>query len=188
MYRDGKIYDEIVETIIQIYIDYGIKSFPVDEKVICRKMGVSLLPYSYFDKRTRELLIKKSLYGFFVKGSKEKPPTIYYNDLRDNYGSVRFTIFHELKHYIYDDEDDSEDDLADYFARQFMCPTPYLLLKDVDTENELMSYCGVSHEAAVNTKMNILNRKRKYGYDLFDYEVKLIEHLEPVLIEVFRNE
>lgn len=188
MYRDGKIYDEIIKTIIQIYIDYEIKSFPIDEKAICRKMGVSLLPYSYFDDRTRELLMKKSPFGFYVKRSKERPPTIYYNDLRDNYGSVRFTIFHELKHYVYEDEDDSEDDLADYFARQFMCPTSYLLLKNIDTENEIMSYCGVSYEAAVYACANILNRKKKYGYDLFDYEVKLIEHLEPVLIEVYRKE
>ena len=51
-----------------------------------------------------------------------------------------------------------------------------------------MSYCGVSYEAAVYACANIINRKKKYGYDLFDYEVKLIEHLEPVLIEVYRKE
>lgn len=188
MYRDGKVYDEIVETIIQIYIDYDIKSFPVDEKKVCRMLGVSLLPYSYFNDRTKELLLKKSEFGFFVKGSKDKPPTIYYNDLRDNYGSVRFTIFHELKHYVYEDEDDGEDDLADYFARQFMCPTSYLLLKNIDTENEIMSFCGVSYEAAMYACSNIMNRRMNYGYKLFDYEIRLIEHLEPVLIEVYKRE
>ena len=188
MYRDGKVYDDIVKIIIQIYIDYDIKTFPVDEKEVCRKMGVALVPYLSFGKDAIELLHKKSPYGFFVKGSKEQPPTIYYNDLRNNYGSIRFTIFHELKHYVYEDEDDGEDDLADYFARQFMCLTIYLLLKNIDTENEIVSFCDVSFEAAFYASANIINRKRNYGYKIFDFEVRFIEHLDPILIEVYKKE
>ena len=65
-------------------------------------------------------------------------------------------------------------------------PETHQIIKDNLSRSAM--YGGYVTKGAVNTKMNILNRKRKYGYDLFDYEVKLIEHLEPVLIEVFRNE
>ena len=186
MYRDGCVYDEIEKVITEIYQDYNIKSFPVDEVDICNKLGVSLVPYSEFSGNARRLLMKKSNLGFFVKGSKEQPPTIYYNDRFESKGAVRLTIFHELKHYIYNDDNDDDDDLADYFARHFMGPTAYLIQKGMDSPNEIVSFCGMSMEAALNAYSNIVNRKRTYGMNLFDYEVSLIEHLEPVIMETFK--
>lgn len=72
--------------------------------------------------------------GFFVKESKEQPPTIYYNDRFGSKGAIRLTIFHELKHYVFNDENDDDDDLADYFARHFMGPTPYLMQCEKEME------------------------------------------------------
>ena len=68
-----------------------------------------------------------------------------------------------------------------------MCPIPYLLLKKIDSQNEIVSFCGASLSAARNASTNIVNRRNKYGYKLFDYEVRLIEHLEPLLIEVYQK-
>lgn len=186
MYRSGEEYEYICNVIIDIFIDYDIKSFPIDEKDICRKMGIALVPYSTYDSDAIELLKRKSKLGFFVKGSTESPPTIYYNDLRLSKGEVRFTIFHELKHYVFEDDDDEKDDLADFFARYFMCPIPYLLLKKIDTENEIMAFCETSSTAARNAYSNIVNRRNKYGYHIFDYEIRLINQIEPVLLEVYK--
>ena len=187
MYRKGKTYDEIAEVVIDIYIDYDIKSFPVDPKDVCRKLGVALVAYSEYGEENRELLEKKSKDGFFVKGASDRPPTIFYNDRQESEGRVRFTIFHELKHYVCEDENDEKDDLADYFAKYFMCPIPYLLLKKIDTPPEIMSFCGTSLSVANNVYYNLENRRRKYEYRLFGYEVRLIEHLSPVLIEVYHK-
>lgn len=66
-----------------------------------------------------------------------------------------------------------------------MCPIPYLLLKKIDTPNDIVSYCGTSLAVARNVYINLRNRKNKYEYHLFGYEVPLIEHLEPVLLEVY---
>ena len=77
MYRKGKTYDEIAEVVMDIYIDYGIKSFPVNPKEICRKLGVALVAYSEYDDEQREILEKKSQDGFFVKESYQKPPAIF---------------------------------------------------------------------------------------------------------------
>ena len=46
MYRSSEKYKEICKVIIDIYIDYDLKGLPVDEKEVCRKMGVALVPYS----------------------------------------------------------------------------------------------------------------------------------------------
>ena len=184
MYRSGEEYDEIAKVIIDIYIDYDIKEFPLDAGEICRKLGVALVPYSAFNREGRRLLVKRSGFGFY-DNVYSPIPTIYYNDSNESEGSIRFTIFHELKHYVFEDKDEKEGDLADYFSRYFMCPIPYFLLKNIDTPNELISYCGLSKTAAKNASGNIVNRREKHGYHLFDYEISLIEHLEPVLIEVF---
>ena len=71
MYRDGKTYDEIDKVIIDIYNDYNIHKFPLDEVDICNKLSVALIPYSEFSQEERKLLEKKSKQGFFVKESKE---------------------------------------------------------------------------------------------------------------------
>ena len=187
MYRNGNIYDEMCMVAIDIYIDYDIRKFPVDEKELCRKMGIALIPYSEFEDDEILLLIKRTEHGFFVRESIETPPTIYYNDISKTDGEKRFTIFHEIKHYVCEDENDEDDDLADYFARYMMCPIPYLLLKNIVTKNEIASFCGTSLSAAGNASRNIINRRNRYGYEIFDYEFDLIEHLEPVLIEVSKK-
>ena len=50
MYRDGNVYEEICKEIINIYLDYGFCEFPLDEKKVCNKMGVALVPYSSYEK------------------------------------------------------------------------------------------------------------------------------------------
>ena len=187
MYRAGSVYDEIDKVIYDLYQDYDIKTFPVDEVEVCNKLGVALVPYSAYPREGRKLLKKKSEMGFFVKESKEQPPTIYYNDRFGSKGAIRLTIFHELKHYVFNDENDDDDDLADYFARHFMGPTPYLMQKGFDSPNEIISFCGMSMEAARNAYSNIVSRRNKYGMDLFDYEVSFIDHLEPVILETFQG-
>ena len=64
MYRSTEKYEEIVKIIIEIFLDYDIKEFPVDEKDICRKLGVALVPYSAFSVDDRELFLKKKQLQF----------------------------------------------------------------------------------------------------------------------------
>lgn len=184
MRRDNKEYENISKIIIDIYLDYDIKSFPIDEKEVCGKLGIVLVPYSETDDEMKKLLLKKSKLGSFWKRTKEYKSTIYYNDKINSKGSMRFTIFHEIKHYVFEDESDENDDLADFFARYFMCPIPYLMLKGIHSPNEIVSHCGVSLEAAKYVAENIVNRRKIYGNKIFDYEIKFIEHLDPVLLEL----
>ena len=187
MYRNPAEYEDIVNAIIEIYLDYDIRDFPLDEKDICRRLGVALVPYSECPEEARTLLEKKSRHGFFVKETKENPPTIYYNDKFEPYGAVRLTIFHEIKHYVFDEDTNEEnlDDIADFFGRFFLCPIPYLVMKGIDTENDIVAYCGVSMTAARNVKSAIRNRKQKYGYRIFEHEIPLLKHLDENVYDVF---
>ena len=188
--RRGPEYDEIVKEIIQIFIDYDIKSFPLDLELICCRMGVSLIPYSACGPEAKDLLLKKSEKGFFVRGTYESTPTIYYNDYNITVGVKRYTIAHEIKHYVYDecDDDNEDDDLADYFARFFLCPIPYLIVKGIRSQNDIVSHCRVSLWAASNAASTIRNRMNRYCYTIFDYEVPLLEHLVPIEFELYMRE
>ena len=188
--RSGAEYDEIANEIIQIFIDYDIKSFPLDLERICGLMGVSLMPYSEFGPEAKNLLLKKTEKGFFVRGIYDRTPIIYYNDYDVTVGAMRYTIAHEIKHYVYDewDKNNRDDDLADYFARFFLCPIPYLIVKGLSSPNDIVAHCNVSLSAADNAHSNICERMRWYGYKIFDYEVPLLEHLIPIEFELYKRE
>lgn len=188
--RSGQEYDEVVKEISQIFIDYGIKSFPLDLNSICRRLGVSLKSYSECGPEAKDLLLKKSEKGFFVRGTHESPPTIYYNDYDISEKEIRYTIAHEIKHFVYDEceEDNNDDDLADYFARFFLCPLPYLIILGCISKNDIALHCNVSYTAAGNAASAIRNRMIKYYYRIFDYEFPLMEHLVPEEFELYKRE
>ena len=48
MYRKGKDYDKMAQLAIQLYLDYDLRGFPLDEKDLCKKLSISLVPYSEF--------------------------------------------------------------------------------------------------------------------------------------------
>lgn len=198
MYREPQTYEDIVKVIVDIYLDYGIKGFPLDEHEICRKLGVSLVPYSEIlsqasieseTEEHRALLCKEGKGGFFVKGSLTKPPTIYYNDKAESRGFMRFSIFHEVKHYVFneDSDDNDEDDLADFFSRFFQCPIPFLIMKGIKSENEIVSRFGLSLQAAENVVSNLENRLMWHGKKIFDHEIPLVQHLDNTAYQVYVN-
>lgn len=183
MYRDKRVYDELDKMVIQIYLDYGFNRFPLDEFYVCERMGIELKPYSSFSPEDREILKKKSIYGFCSPIQKRMPALIFYNDsLADLHssGCVRQTIFHEIKHYVFEDADDdaANDDLAEHFGKYFMCPTPYLIVKGIEDPEEIQEKFGVSFTMANNLSGSVKNRKRYFGARLFPYEWPLIELLD----------
>ena len=177
MYWSGNDYDKTAQLVIGIFVDYNIRRFPVDEKAICRNLGLKLIPYSEYSEEQQVLLRKRSPDAFFAPATKKTPPTVFYNDKVESYGRLRYNIFHEVKHFVNGDKDDGEynDNMADYFARYFMCPIPYLIEYGIDDELTIMSDHLVSLQAAQNTLKNVRNRRAAYGDKIFDYEKPLVE-------------
>lgn len=177
MYWSGNDYDKTAQLVIGIFVDYNIRRFPVDEKAICRNLGLKLIPYSEYSEEQQVLLRKRSPDAFFAPATKKTPPTVFYNDKVESYGRLRYNIFHEVKHFVNGDKDDGEynDNMADYFARYFMCPIPYLIEYGIDDELTIMSDHLVSLQAAQNTLKNVRNKRAAYGDKIFDYEKPLVE-------------
>lgn len=182
MYRSSQDYENIAKTVIGIYLDYGISSFPIDEKELCSKMGVKLLAYSDFPEDVNNI----SDDAFYLppirkEGSnKISEPIILYNDKISSRGRIRFSIFHEIKHFVYGetDESDLDEDMANYFAKYIMCPIPILIYRNIDDIGSIMNDFMVSYEASYNVLKNLENRRKKYGNVIFDYEKPLIELIE----------
>ena len=177
MYWSGNDYDKTAQLVIGIFVDYNIRRFPVDEKAICRNLGLKLIPYSEYSEEQQVLLRKRSPDAFFAPATKKTPPTVFYNDKVESYGRLRYNIFHEVKHFVNGDKDDGEynDNMADYFARYFMCPIPYLIEYGIDDELTITSDHLVSLQAAQNTLKNVRNKRAAYGDKIFDYEKPLVE-------------
>ncbi len=69
MYRKRDEYNRLDKTAIDLYIDYGITSFPLNEKELCKKMGIKLIPYSSYDGENLCILKKNRnmVFGLWVK-------------------------------------------------------------------------------------------------------------------------
>lgn len=174
--RNPSEYKRIDKLAIDVYVDYGLNEFPIDEKSLCKKMGIRLIPYSAYEGENRKILYKRSTEGFFDYGVTSLKPTIFYNDGNDAvYGNTRQTVIHEIKHFLDEDEDDEEDDLAEHFGRYMACPTAYLVWKNITDVNEIISTFGVSATIAGYVSSSVKNRINKYGNKIFDYEKPLIK-------------
>ena len=177
MYWKSEDYEQMAKLAIEIYLDYGITTFPIDEKEICRKMGILLLPYSEFPKEISDI----SNDALLISATKSHSPMILYNNKIDSYGRQRFSVFHEIKHYANGDTEESNkynEDMADYFSRYMMCPIPILIKREIRDVVTIMSDYNVSYDAAKNVLSNLNNRRKFYGNKIFDYEKPLIELIE----------
>lgn len=177
MYRSSNDYDKMAQLVIDIFIDYNISGFPIDEKEICRKLGLKLVPYSAYSEQD-QILLKKGLLMLFSLPLPNTLPRLF-SIMIKSYERQRYSIFHEVKHYVNNDSDDCEynDEMADYFARYIMCPIPYLIKANINDALTLISDHRVSAEAAHYAIKNVRNRKAKYGDRIFDYEQPLIDLL-----------
>ena len=178
MRRSGEEYDRIDELARNILIDYHISSFPLDLFWLCTAMGFDVVPYSAFEgTKYFPLLLKKSHDGFSYPVCAGKAPTILYNDKYGDHltpARIQSTIGHEIKHIVEGDQDDSEDDLCDHFARYLRCPIPYVITKGYNTVTELIAHFGISAQQAENTLCQVRNRISYYGTVLFEEEKEFI--------------
>ena len=177
MYWKSEDYEEMAKLAIEIYLDYGITAFPIDEKEICKKMGILLLPYTEFPKEVSDI----SNDAFLIPATQLFSPMILYNNKIDSYGRQRFSVFHEIKHYANGDTEECnkyDEDMADYFSRYMMCPIPILIKRGINDIATIMSDYNVSYDAAKNVLSNLNNRRKYYGNKIFNYEKPLIELIE----------
>ena len=158
---------------------------PISAFEIATKMGVSVIPYSAYNERTQNLMLKKSEDGFVVEKTNGSF-FIFYKDEK-GYGRINNTIMHEIGHIILEHTEDSE--LADkevkFFAKYALAPpvkalySPYHemdIRHFADKMNEL--YNKEKPETNLKIYRKRANLSQKELAELADIPVRMIQHYE----------
>ena len=182
-------YRKIDQDAIQLRLDYRRYSKRLDVFGLAKQLGMLLIPYSALTPEQLKHIKKKSDKlndGFSVIGRLKGEVRCYvlYNDCvsRDR---QRFTIAHEIKHFIYGetDPDDEQEDMANHFARYLLAPCclvmPYVGYSPMDVAADF----EISFDAAKNALNAATNRILLGKSRLEEFERRFINE-----IKQFENE
>ncbi len=92
----GWEYDEIEDTVTNLFEDLGFTEFPVSCFEVASKLRIELKKYSEVPEEDREMLVSKYEDGYGSNLGKFRY-VIYYNDKKDA-NRIRFTIWYEIGH------------------------------------------------------------------------------------------
>lgn len=139
----------IKEKVVQVYKECGVRSFPVDCFAILNHYNLRTITYQEAKKNSPDLYTAISGYS---KDAFKFRMTIYYNASNAN-GRIRFTLMHELGHYVLGHTESTPDneDAADYFASQMLAPRVAINKHGCTTSEELHKLFGLSYAAANRT-------------------------------------
>ena len=162
----------------------NIKKIPVDVFDLARKLGIRLVKYSQITEEEFTKLEKYGLNrdsdGFFILALKDGMivPYIYYNDKKKP-GRIRFTILHEIGHYVlgHKQASDLAEAEANFFAKYLIAP-PVLVDKINPSDYlDIASVFKVTNNCAWNAFDYYVKWKRHYisiGSNYTDYEEKIM--------------
>lgn len=174
-------YGLLDQAALQLRLDYDFLDDDLDVFQLANKMNVTLVPYSEVNLEAKNFILDnkdKMNDGFFTLENRRYAPKIFYND-KAAYKRIKFTISHELEHFVFDDKDDGkyEEAKANHFARQLLIPNCLVImhiLKGVD-KYDLISKFNVSFEVASIAYTHAQNRINSRGYNLENYEIDFMK-------------
>lgn len=97
---------------------------------------------------TPEMLLEVSEYGFSILGGDKR--IVLYNETVP-LGCIRFTIAHEIGHYVLrhrDEDDPSAEKEANCFARNLLCPIPVVYGMGLEAVQDYVSMFDVTTQMA----------------------------------------
>lgn len=172
-------FEEIKRIITETFVKYKIKSMPIDPLEVGIAHRIPIIPYSAFSEQKRQTLFSISKDGFsFTENGVWK---IYYNDICQYYKRVRYTIMHEIGHYILGHIKTGEEEEAEamFFAKYALAPIPLIhnMKCEINILN-IMDIFDISYSAAKNT-LNNYQKWLHYGENEYtDYEKDLLQLFE----------
>lgn len=148
-------YEEIKKTISVLIEKYDIKKIPLDVFGLAKKLKISLVKYSqlteYEIKKLEKHGISRDSDGFFALVVKKGQivPYIYYNDNKP-IERIRFTILHEIGHYILNHKQQSclAEAEANFFAKYLIAPPILIHRINPSDYMEIASIFKISEECA----------------------------------------
>ena len=177
MRLSDKRYEEIKQEVANMFIDYGIRSVPINPFEVCKRIGIEVIPYSRLNKEKRNKSLETSLDGYSVE-TLEGKWQIYYNDYKKNRGRINQTIMHEVAHYILGHIEDGEEEEAEagFFAKYALASPPLIhnlcTLRSIDEVKETFD---ISHDAAKNALVNYDSWMRYGEKNYVVYEEQILK-------------
>ncbi len=171
--------DEIDRLVYDVHMDYGITSFPVDEKRMASEMGFILVSYSDLseeDKKAMEDIIQT---GVHLCSRKRGYPVymIAYNDDTEP-GRAKLTVFHEIGHILMGHGSNPtplQEMEADYFAKQMAAPRCLLRFKGHTSVSDIHNSYGLSWDASEWTAIALERMVNKFGDATLENDREYIE-------------
>ena len=141
-------------------------------------MGITLVAYSSLSPKKLNAVWKKYKDGFVLEYCGKE--YIFYNDISNVYARQNWTILHELGHIVLDHtgcNHEREEAEANFFAKYAIAPPVLIHRIGAKTALDIYEQFDISLEAA-NYAFIYYKRwekKHRQGFELTDYEVKLLE-------------
>lgn len=176
-------YSEAEREAYKLLVDDNIQSLPVKVKKIAKKFpDLQIRSYSWYAKKWNltieevcELVDSEEGCCWYLK--QQNKYMILYNDLVKHKGRIRWTIAHELGHYLLkhneknnksiisrnsltEDEYEVFEKEANCFARTLLAPPPVITKFEYINVDEIIRLCNISFEAASNVFSFLQNGKR----------------------------
>lgn len=95
-------YEYIKQTVIDTYLEYGVKCIPISAFELAIKMGIKIKPYSALPEKEKEAARAFSMDGFSIEKANGEWVT-FYNDEGNNYERINRTIMHEIGEFSVED-------------------------------------------------------------------------------------
>lgn len=170
-------YDEIKKTVAALYKKYDLKHYPIDAFSLCKKMGITLIPYTSLPLAERIRACDASPDGFFAEYEENKTISwvIFYNDTTIP-ERIRFTILHEIGHIVLEhmEHSDVAEAEANFFAKYAIAPPPIVHLFKPEDPYDIMESFGLSFECAWNVMSYYKKWYQYHKDDKPEYELIIV--------------
>ncbi len=180
-------YNSLEKIAMSFLLDYSFIKFPIDVfKLAEVSFHVKFVKYSELSEEKREKILaipelEDSFTVFEHLSDGRTTYIIYYNDSKTYYRQ-RFSIGHELKHILFDEEEPTaeNEEEADYFSKSLIAPKCLIILDNINSREEIVEKYELGPEPSRYLFNSIQRRIDKYGRELFDFEAKFIEEIEKI--------
>lgn len=164
----------INKKILEVYKECDIRSFPIDCFSVLKHYGIQTITYKETKEQNPELY--KAIYRYSNDAFRFRM-SIYYNSTNTD-GRIRFSLMHELGHYILGHTEESSDneEEADCFASNFLAPRPITFHQGLKTAEQIRDYYGISISAANQALISPFYMPDRTGEELLNYFKSLHAH------------
>lgn len=181
-------YENIKQTVVNMFAANDIKQIPIDCFEICQKMCIILRKYSSLT--TKALLKAKEISedGFCMLVKEDPTPFgsyqwyIFYDDTKSR-ERIRFTIMHEIGHIVLEHTEHSElaESEANFFAKYSLAPPPLVNKIQPEDYMDIADAFDLSLECAYHA-MTFYNKWLQFGSSEFlNYELQLLSLFDKIV-------